>query len=764
MKKKLFISLLLLTTFSCSISKKLQQGEVLLVHNKINIEQSDQEREDDKVEKKDIELYIPLSQTPNTTLFGFNIQTRIYNLANPKKNTWWSRTMRKMGKPPVLYDSINNSKGLRNISKYLASRGYFNAEVTDTVIIKDQKATVDYNIKPNNPYKVAGLLYEIIDEGLSSYIYADSSSTLIHVGDVYNRKTLEDERFRITHNLQNNGFFTFAVDDITYLIDTITSPYKAYITMNIQKRLFDAKRSDHKQYMVGKVIVDANYDSVNSNDTIVAHDTTTYKGVYFVSHGNKSKFRIKPLSQSIDIGPGSLYNLTSTAQTSKSLYDLSYFRNANISYTRQDTIENSGFGVVDCNILLTPELRQGYKVDAEVSTNSNYTGVSLTLGYVNKNIFRGAEIFDISVTGSYDFISNQAMKDSWEFGASTSLTFPRLLSIINYTKNTDKYSNVGTQVAISFNSQRRPDYDRTISTVSYGYNWTKNNKTQYSFKPISISLVSVPRIDDDYLGTITNEYLKNTYKSQIIAGGTFSVLLKPQATPIDKFTININGEISGNLLDLAYMAASAHKATDADTGERYYEMFNLRFAQYARASVDMVYKHLFGESGAIVYRLYGGGGVAYGNSYSLPFERMFFAGGSSSMRGWQVRSLGPGATPIADYSTYPNQVGNIRLETNLEGRFSIYGKLKGAIFFDLGNIWSNGKGETVEAKKFKADTFYKQLAFNTGLGLRFDISYFVLRLDWGMQIYNPAYQGRDRWVKFLSLRNTALHFAIGYPF
>lgn len=765
MKRVLLIPLLLLTTLSCSITKKLPQGEVLLVRNVIEIEQTQEQRKEDKVDRGQIEPYIPLSQTPNTTLFGFNIQTRIYNLAKPGKNNWWSRTTRKIGRPPVLFDSIGNVKSVRNISMYLASRGYFNAEVTDTVEIgKKRKATVVYHIKPNTPYRVAELNYNIIDEGLRSYIYADSAKTLIRAGEVYNRTNLEGERERITRDLQNNGFFTFAVDDITYLVDTIRSPYKAYITMNIQQRLFDAKRFDHRQYMVGKVTVDANYDVVNSKDTLVAHDTTLYKGIYFVSHQNKSRFRPKALSRAISIEPGNLYNLTATAQTNKSIYDIGYFRNANISYNRQDTLEESGFGLVDCNILLTPELRQGYKAEAEVSTNSTYTGVQLTLGYVNKNIFRGGEVFDINVTGSYDFIGGKNNKDSWEFGASTSLTFPRLLSFINYMSNSSKFSNLGTQVAISFNSQRRSFYDRTISTVSYGYNWTKNNKTQFTFRPVSISLVSVPWIDGDYLESITNEYLKNTYKSQVIAGGTFSMLTRQQASPIDKFTIAVNAESSGNLLDLAYMAVAAKKNEHTVPGEKYYEIFNLRFAQYVRGSVDFVYKHLFGESGAIVYRLYGGTGVAYGNSRSLPFERMFFAGGSSSMRGWQVRSLGPGATPIADYSRFPNQVGNIRLETNLEGRFNIYGPLKGAVFFDLGNIWSNGKGETAEEKKFKASTFYKQLAFNTGVGVRLDFNYFVLRLDWGMQIYNPAYQGKDRWVRFLSLRNTALHFAIGYPF
>lgn len=765
MKRVLLIPLLLLTTLSCSITKRLQQGEALLVRNAIEVEQTHEQRKEDKVDRSQIEQYIPLSQTPNTTLFGFNIQTRIYNLAKPGKENWWNRTARRIGRPPVLFDSLDNVKSVRNISMYLASRGYFDAEVQDTVEVSNKrKATVSYHIKPNTPFRITKLSYNIIDEGLRSYIYADSAATLIRVGDVYDRTNLEDERTRITRNLQNNGFYTFAVEDITYLVDTLQAPYTASVTMNIQQRLFDGKRFDHKQYMVGKVTVDVNYDAANSADTLVAHDTTLYKGIYFVSHQNKSRFRPKALTRAIDVEPGSLYNLTSTAQTSRGIYDIGYFRNTNIFYTRQDTVEESGFGLVDCNVLLTPELRQGYKAEAEVSSNSNYTGISLTLGYVNKNIFRGGEVFDINVTGSYDFINKQSIKDSWEFGASTSLTFPRLLSLINYVGDVSKFSKLGTQVAISFSSQRRPYYDRTVSTVSYGYNWTKSNKTLFTFKPVSISVVSVPRIDGDYLASLTNEYLKNTYKSQIIAGGTFSMQTRQQASPIDKFVITVNAESSGNLLDLAYMAASAKKKEDTDIGENYYKIFDLRFAQYVRGSADMVYKHLLGESGAIVYRLYGGMGVAYGNSRSMPFERMFFAGGSSSMRGWQVRSLGPGATPISEYSSYPNQVGNIRLETNLEGRFGIYGPLKGAVFFDLGNIWSNGKGETAEEKKFKASTFYKQLAFNTGVGVRLDFSYFVLRLDWGMQIYNPAYEGKDRWVRFLSLRNTALHFAIGYPF
>lgn len=787
------MSLLLFTAVSCSITKKLHEGEYYLVRNEIDIEQTRKQKREDKVTSGEIESYIPASQTPNDRLFGMNLQTRVYNLANPEKKNWINNTLRRIGRPAVLFDSTENVKSLDNISLYLKYRGYFNNVVTNDVdtLSKDKKAYVTYYIEPNDPFRYSTIKYNVEDPAIERYVLRDTLETLLRPGNIFQRTVLENERVRIYNNLQENGFFTFAVDEIDYLVDTTLQKEKAAMTVNVHKRLFDGKRLDHKQYLVGDIYVDTNYDPGNSADTLVKHDTTEYKGIYFISHSNKTKVRPKALARGIMMETGDLYNVKDVSATNRRLSEISFYRNTSINFNRYDSVPGSDFGRVNCTINLMPELRQGFRVEAEASTTNTYTGATLKVGYTNKNIFRGAEIFDISFSGTYNFFNKQ--RNGFEFGGNASLTLPRLLFPIS-AKRLYSFNNVGTQIQVAYNQVRRSSYDRTTSTVSFGYNWSRFDKFFFSYRPISISLVDAKITSEKFKRDMTNIYLKKSFVPQIVAGGNMNFNFRDNSNKFNKYNVTVNTETAGNLLYLAYMASGAKKHEEKidyagdgtfagdlmnDTREEikditgedykedpqyYYRMFGLRYAQYFRGNVEFAYARQFDDKNAIVGRIYAGGAFAYGNSKVVPFERLFFAGGSNSMRGWAVRMLGPGNTPTPD-SGYGEQVGNIRLEANLEGRFNIVGPLRGALFFDLGNVWVAERGEKNQEGKFDFRTFYKQLGFNTGLGLRLDFSFFVIRLDWGIQLHDPGRPVGDRWFRFpFKLRDTALHFAIGYPF
>ena len=200
------------------------------------------------------------------------------------------------------------------------------------------------------------------------------------------------------------------------------------------------------------------------------------------------------------------------------------------------------------------------------------------------------------------------------------------------------------------------------------------------------------------------------------------------------------------------------------TASPYHRLFGIRYAQYFRIDANIAKKFVLAPKVSIVYRFYGGWGYAYGNSSSIPFERLFYCGGSNGMRGWLARhARSPASDPKRDFSDYPSQLANFKLETNLEARFPVWGILQGALFFDLGNIWFMNQGGTEETR-FKIDRFYKQLGFNTGLGARFDFGFFVFRLDWGIKLHNPNEPAGERWIQHFRLKNTTLNFGVGYPF
>lgn len=286
--------------------------------------------------------------------------------------------------------------------------------------------------------------------------------------------------------------------------------------------------------------------------------------------------------------------------------------------------------------------------------------------------------------------------------------------------------------------------------------------------PLDINIVDMKYIDADYYSSLTNDYLRNSYETQLLAGIAVGYTFNNQPRNLrgGATMVRFNAETSGNLID-GVVKAMKKEPAEIDGDYESYDIFGIKYAQYARASLELSHKYPFGRNLAIATRLYGGAAIAYSNSTSVPFDRLFYSGGSNSMRGWSPRTLGPGSSEIPEDDLYPSQVGDMKLEANIEFRFPIWGMFHGATFLDVGNIWylSNSSGVDDESSIFYAKSFYKQLGFNTGVGLRVDIQFVVIRLDWGIQLHNPNEPMGDRWViNNFKLSNTALNFGVGYPF
>lgn len=772
---------------ACSVTRHIPEGEYLLSRVKIENDRSIPRKE--RIPKEELAKYI--RQTPNKRFLGTNIPVWLYESANPDKQNGWNNWKRRLGQPPVLLDMNHTERSARNLKVYMDSKGLFRSSATYTVdtTSRRKRATVSYHTHQGKLYRIGRIGYDFRDKQMASVILADTIHTLLQAGEPFDISVLDAERERITAYLKEQGYYNFTVGNIAYVADTLGTERSVDLTMVINPHLMgydaqgEAMIEDNIIYRLGTINIypdfsPTNLQNRNEGDTI-RFDTIRHHGLNIL-YNQKMQLRPSVLRQAVSLISERPYSVEAVNRTYSDLMALGFFRTAKISFSEQpqrievrDTIRiedaygvqqsvhRSTEGVLNCDIYCTPTLRQSFKLELEGSTTSSFYGLKATIGYQNRNIFRGAESFDVSFTGGYEFMKakDAAMRRATEIGVTAGLTFPRFLLPVDRYFTSIVQPKTKLEAAVNF--QDRPYYRRTLTSVVFGYQWSNRHYSTFTLRPIDINVVKVSRLDPDFLSQTQNQYLVNSYKTQLIAGLSFSYGFNNQRQNLggNATVIRFNTETSGNLID------GLSRLFGADPSKEYHRLFGIRYSQYFRADLSLSRKIMLGEKSAIAGRLYGGAAVAYGNSDAIPFDRLFYAGGSNSMRGWTPRTLGPGSVPEPD-SAFPTQLGDMKLEANLELRFPIWGVVHGATFFDVGNIWymKSNPSEYAEAAVFHIKDFYKQLGFNTGLGLRFDIKFAVLRLDWGVQLHNPNRPAGDRWIRTFNWKNTALNFGVGYPF
>ena len=785
----LFILVIILQT-SCSITRNMPQGEYLL-HKNI-IQYSDSIPKNERIPISTLKPYI--KQDPNKRFIGTNLYLWIYNLANPEKNNAINRLLRRIGQPYVTVDANLIESSTINLKSFMNSSGYFNAKSSysaDTT--KRRKATITYHIDQGKPYRINEVTHLFKDKTIGVVIMEDSTSTFIHKGDIFNESTLNKERSRIANLLKEKGYFTFGVDDIYYTADSTVGDKKVNIKMVVKQHTSgytkngDPILNDFTVYRMKNIYINPNYNPIEAATDSTYNkslDTLQYRGLNII-YEKSPNVRKEFLRELVNIYPNDIYRLQEVNKTYNNIMRLGFYKSASIVFNETKSKAPSYITYIggdennksakqtmekylDCTILCTPALKQSYKAEVEASTNSNFYSLKVTAGYQNRNILRGTEVLDVSLTTGYELSRVKGNNSSYEIGGTVGLSFPTLLTPFKVDKY-NRLNNPSTRVALSISSQRRPFYERTISGLTWGYSWDNGKNSMYTLRPIDLSLIKMGYIKEDYinhLDSIGNSYLLNSYKSQFLAGISTSYTYNNQKlnTNTNSIIFKINFESSGNLINGLANLFDSKKYID-ETGTEFSKILGIRYAQYVRLQSSFSNRLQMGEKSALVYRLYAGAALSYGNSESVPHDRLFYSGGSNSMRGWMIRTLGPGnVTTNIEESIYPSQLGNLKLEANLEFRFPVWDMLHGALFFDLGNVWYLKKGQSAPEGVFHFNSFYKQLGFNTGLGARIDLNFLVLRLDWGIKLHNPNMPVGDRWINNFNLKNTALNFGVGYPF
>lgn len=773
---------------ACSVTRHIPEGQYFL--QKVKIEEDKSTPRKERITAAELEKYV--RQTPNKRFLGTNIYVWLYEQANPDKKNGWNNWKRRIGQAPVLLDMGLTQKSAENLKVYMDSKGFFTSRASFEVdtTSRRKRAIVTYRTHQGEPYRIDSVSYDFRDRFLEQIVLPDTAHTLIRPGKIFDITMLDRERERITAFLKERGYFNFSVNNIEYVADTLGGNHRVDLQVVVKQYLTgynergQAVMDNNMVYRIDQINVFPGYDPTlaRTDSTFLSRlDTVYYRGLNII-YEKRPNLRPAILRQALPLYPNYVYNSAQVNRAYTDLMSLGYFKSAKIAFVEQPrAVDVTNYvsyigaaadstqtrftkeGYLQCNILCTPALRQSFKVELEGSTTSSFYGLKATVGYQNRNIFRGAEALDVSFTAGYEFMKapDAKKKRATEFGVTTGLTFPRFL----VPWRSRRYRSVNqpkTKVELAVNFQDRPYYRRTLSSAGLTYMWTNNRYSSFSLRPLDINVVDVNRLDSTFLGKTDNEYLRNSFKTQFIGGLSFGYSYNNQRKNLGRNATNIrfNFETAGNAID-AVEHLFYSKPADKDG----YTIFGIEYSQYFRTDLSISRKIMLGETTAIVGRIYGGVAMAYGNSSAVPFDRQFYAGGSNGMRGWTPRTLGQGSVPNP-HDAFPVQTGDVKLEANLELRFPIWGIVHGATFFDLGNIWyiRDNPSEYSNDAVFHFDNFYRQLGFNTGLGLRLDIKFAVLRLDWGVQLHNPNNPAGERWIQNLRWKNTALNFGVGYPF
>ena len=722
----LLFAFILMAALSCSTTRVLEDGQYRLAKNKIKIENSK------TFNPSDLDPY--LKQKPNTYfIFGWNPFLNIYNWSTGKGNGW-DKFVQKIGVAPVVYDPDMVDSSIENLENHLAYLGYYNSKVTSSIDVKKKRVNVTYNVTLGKRYPIKEITYELpVNKEFAESFLADTANVSVKVGDYLSEASLQTETERSSAVLRNEGFYKFSKNYYFFEADTLTVKDSALLQLTINE--YTRNESPKDAQPIRKFYI---------NDVKI-------------SYPKSLNFRNDILRDLTTITPGDVYSADEVSRTYSRLSALRVFSGVSIGMTPVDT------NLVDCSIALTQSKLQGFKFNLETSVNSTgLFGVSPQVSYYHKNIFRGGEWLNLSFMGNFQAKFNDSVRSN-EFGVSAGLSFPKFFPL-PYRYFTGAIPR--TDVNLSYNYQSRPEYTRNIISMTYGYNGNFKRRFFYQAYPLQMNVVKLFDLDDKFYSSLVNDpFLRNAYQDHfdVGSGAILYYTTNPENKPkVPNFYSRLQVDIAGNML-------SAFKPLMNKNANGEGMIWNTPYSQFVRGDWTLSKTWFLGKQSkqSIATRFQAGAGYAYGNSTSLPFEKHFYAGGANSLRGWQARTLGPGLAPRDTSFVIPNQTGDMKLEANVEYRFDMFWIIAGAVFVDAGNVWALKADNTEEgqASLFRVKDFGKSIAANWGVGLRIDFTYFLVRLDLGMKIHDPARQ--QRWVnpgQWLKRDNYAIHFGVGYPF
>ncbi len=677
----------------------------------------------------------------------------------------FGNTLMRTGNPVVLLDSSLVEKSRKNIKGYLINHGFFDADVNFNVALKNKKAVITYQIDEKEAYLLDSVFTRTDNPAIQSLISDFSSNSFLKQGQIYNQDNITAERNRLEELLKNKGYYMFSKSYVNYIAYQDTAAKSIRLEQVIQKPTFT---ESHQVYTLDTIRLRINPPTDEFADRQIQ---TQYQGIDFSFY--RDRYSAKILASRIQMQKGKPYSRTEALETQRLINSLDLFRFVNITF---DTLGTS----LTAQIFTQPNQKYQLTNQLGMTITEQLPGPFFSTALRNRNFFRAGELLELNFRAGLEGVASatgQGVYQSSEVNTSLSVIFPRFL--IPFAPKTlqqfGKY-NPNTRVQFGYLSTNRPEYKRNAINGQLGYTWaTRNNRQSFTINAADISYIRTPYIQDEFLGILEN---LQTDGNNLIWSFLPSLISSFSGQTLINF--NRYGDFSMRKASLLRLFAESGGTTLNFTNVRRNDSPDINYAnfQWLKGQIDFRRYYPISKKQTLAYRLNFGMARPYGVSVGiLPYEKYFFAGGGTSIRAWQARRLGPGSsTPLTGaggiYDYTNEQPAEMILESMLEYRRKLFSYFDMAVFLDAGNSWMIGRDEARPGADFRYDRFYKEIAIGTGVGLRMDFDFLVIRLDLATKALDPARMEGERWVldnirfnrPFGEKGQTVFNFGIGYPF
>ncbi len=759
----LFIGTLLLLS-SCSNTKYLPKGESLYVEGKVELK-SDSTFPKKYIKPLEEHLEGNLRPRPNSSILGLRPKLWFYNIARNAKSKrgikGWLKY--KVGEPPVLLSDVNRPYNEGLLENRLENLGFFQADVVSDTTIKRRRAIVTYFATPHSNYKINGVDFEFDStKTIGKIIMQTSENSLLQETRPYNLDVIKSERERIDNVLKEKGFYYSDPDNFLIQVDSTIGDHKVNMYVKLKE---ETPTLAQEQFHINNIFIYPDYNLSQGDYPLGRRDSSDYyKGYYIVDPDHT--YRKFALTRTMFFQKGDLYNRRNHNLAISQLVGLGTFKFVKNNFTPVDTGKN----LLDVYYYLTPLPKKAVRLEIIGKTASVYNGSEVNLSWSHRNAFKGAEQLRISVFGGYEFQTggNVDLNSSfYRYGANARLSFPRLIAPFEWASTRQFVPHTNITLGYEFMNRRNAYRLNSLST-SFGYDWKENTRKEHTLNLIDIGLVRPGAINPAYEQQIENNpSLRHAIERQFTFGPnyyfTFTNTMETQRKNTQYFRGGV--DLSGNIYGLI-------KGSNYNEG-KVYKLLNTDFSQYVKVEADFRNYTKIGLKSQFAARAMMGYGYAYGNSKALPYVKQFYTGGPNSLRAFRAREIGPGShNPLSDAGLFiPDMTGDIKIEVNAEYRPHLFSIVKGALFVDAGNIWLLNEDPDKPGGKFSKD-FLKDMAVGAGIGLRFDLSFLILRTDLAMPLRVPYLPAGEKWV-FNQIdfgspewrrNNLIFNLAIGYPF
>ena len=744
---------------SCSSTSSVPEGDQLYIGLK-PIEYKEYEKNDHFYAVQE-EVEAALATAPNGAFFGSSYHRTIpyklwiwnnFSNSETKLGKWIAKTF---GSAPVLMSWVNPELRTSVAQSVLRNHGYLGGTVSYMVEQQKnpKKAKIAYTVNMNELSTVDTLEYVNFPSLSDSLIRLHADEARIKPGDPFDVSALDAERSRLSTLFRNNGFYYYQPSYASYLADTLAVPGKVHLRLQLADNIPAA--ANHKWY-IGKMNVNIMKQSMEQ-----LRDTFTYRRLTLAFNGRKPPIRARLLLRHLRLLPKQQFSYDAYMESADRLSNSGQYSSVQFAFTPQDT-------TALCDTLdMTVSCVLNKPYEAYVETNysnkiNGRTGPEIVVGFKKKNAFRGGEVIDLNLHGAYEWQTNGQGSDynSYEYGTDLSVSFPRMIA--PFLKPYRYYNTPSTTVRASTNVVNRPGYFKMhTASGDWTYKWQPTDRKKHEFSPLTIKYQHLTYATHKFDSIMyANPYLYATMQDIFIPKMIYSFTYTSPKKYRNPIYWNITASEAGNILSFGYMAAGKK------WGDEGKEMFKNAYAQFFKIESDFTKTWATGLKSQLVGHINVGLVYSYGNMKATPYSEQFYVGGANSIRAFPVRSVGPGSyyTDVARLS-YLDQTGDMKFLANLEYRFNLFGNLYGAAFIDAGNVWGLKDDGYRSGARFKLKNIAKEMALGTGVGVRYDLEFLILRLDWGVGLHMPYDTGKSGYYNIRRFKDShSLHLAVGYPF